>query len=469
MGTDRKGGSGTTMYMATLARNACHFAPESWHSWEDHHHKALNLARQAHAEQDGKKKDAKLNEALLVNGFGDHYLQDSYAAGHLINKTKIMQMYVRHLDRNPPVTAGYTTDPTWRAFQSMAYNQDGLTDDRQYDKSRIGRRDIGGQQVTTAQNPQAVENTQSLGNNFNWQDRFKMLGLTVPTAAKPGTPAWKLLVWMQKQRGGWLTTRYEVNFDAKELQGKAREIGISKLDVNDAIRSLLDGNIIYKIGESRRQAGDRLDIGEHSVAGMFTLRKDWVVSITGSNEKKFNSAVATSDTGDSPEYDKMAQATVYKDYVLFMRDSYLQKATNAAHDYFCEEGLKVSSGQGKQLFQIYGDYNMLEKDSSVGLRDSAETSNMSRDSVLAMANTGAEPPGKDTATILDRLPSWVEPPEGGAAISLADWQTRDGKLEAWLGPNVFDKMNVGINLAMGVVGNLGKITEDENVHGGEAF
>ena len=241
------------------------------------------------------------------------------------------------------------------------------------------------------------------------------------------------------------------------------------MDVNDAIRSLLDGNIIYKIGESRRQAGDRLDIGEHSVTGMFTLRKEWVVSITGNNEKKFNSAVVTSDTGDSPEYDKMAQATVYKDYVLFMRDSYLQKATNAAHDYFCEEGLKVSSGQGKQLFQIYGDYNMLEKDSSVGLRDSAETSNMSRDSVLAMANTGAEPPGKDTSSILDRLPSWVEPPEGGAAISLADWQTRDGKLEAWLGPNVFDKMNVGINLAMGVVGNLGKITEDENVHGGEAF
>ena len=178
MGTDRKGGSGTTMYMATLARNACHFAPESWHSWEDHHHKALTLARDAHAEQDGKKKDAMLNEALLVNGFGDHYLQDSYAAGHLINKTKIMQMYVRHLDRNPPVTSGYTTDPTWRAFQSMAYNQDGLTDDRQYDKSRIGRRDIGGQQVTTAQNPQAVENTQSLGQNFNWQDRFKMLGLS---------------------------------------------------------------------------------------------------------------------------------------------------------------------------------------------------------------------------------------------------------------------------------------------------
>ena len=43
------------------------------------------------------------------------------------------------------------------------------------------------------------------------------------------------------------------------------------------------------------------------------------------------------------------------------------------------------------------------------------------------------------------------------------------RFEQWLGDNVFEKMNVAINLGMGVVGNLGKVTKDEDVHGGEAF
>ena len=420
----------------------------------------------------------KQNEALLVNGFGDHYLQDSYAAGHLMNKTMIMQMYVRHLDRNPRWNAGYTTPATWRAYQMMAYKQEGLTSAAQYNKANIGRRDIGGQQVTTARNPQAVENTQALGGDFSWQNRFEMLGLQVPAGASPGTPAWKMLVWMQQQRGG-ITGRYDVNFKVAELRAQAETIGINPNQVNPAVKSLLDSNIIYKVGEDRSQAGARLGAAQGAQnASEVTLRKEWVVSWSGGNEAKFNAATedaATSVPGANADYEKMAQATVYKDYVEFMRDTYLQKATNAAHDYFCEQGLHVASGANTPLFKIYGDYAMLNAESSKGVKESGITANMSRDSVLEMAQTGIEPPAKNTATILDRLPAFVSPPgaqPGAQPISLAVWEQRGGQLENWLGANVFDQMNAAINAVMGAkggAGGLGKITEDENVHGGEAF
>lgn len=478
MQKDKKGAlDDTTKYKATLGRNACHFAPESWHSWEDHHHKALSFAQQSNAAlQAGQHgtKSQKLNEALLYNGFGDHYLQDSYAAGHLVNKTQIMQMYVRYQDKNDPVNKGWATPATWRAFQEMAYNQSGLTDAGQYNKANVGRRNIGGQQVTTAQNPQAVENTQSLP-GFDWQDRFQMLGLRVPTAAQPGTPAFKLLVWMQKQHG--MLSRYDVNFDRDEITVKRAAIGIAFNEVGQAIRDLLNANILYnvgaisRLGESRGDAGDRLENKTSSSMGTFTLRREWVVSVTGGNEGRFNAATTAPKMagGANPEYEKMAQASLYKDYVTFMQDSYLQKATNALHDEFCKNGLWVAENTGTPVFKIYGDNAMLNSESAEGVQHSAVTANMSRDAILGMAQTGQEPAGETTADILNRLPNAVIPPGGGLPMSLAQWHN-SGALEAWAGPNVFKKMNAVINAAAGTVGaSLGKITKDQDVHSGEAF
>lgn len=476
MREDKKGGSGTTAYTATLARNACHFAPESWHSWEDHHHRALALAAESYAAGQQGNNDlmaAKLNEAMLVNGFGDHYLQDSYAAGHLMNKTAIMQMYVRFLDQNPRWNAGYTSDTTWRAFQNMAYNQNGLSDPDQYDKTAIGRRQIGGENVTTARNPQAVENTQDRP-NFTWQDRFEMLGLNVPPAASPGTKPWKVLVWLQKQHGGLLSNRYDVNFELSDVEDKADEIGVSKAEIGPAVDELLNSNIIYTIGESRTGAGARLDSQQSAVMGAFTLRKEWIVSITGDSEAKFDAATTDSDqaqVGPNVAYERMSQAAVYKDYAIFMKDAFLQKATNAAHDYFCKEGLEVSTGTNDPVFKIYGDMEMMAANSSMGLKESATTANMSRDAIVETAAAGAEPNNKDTTTILNRLPSHVLPPDslGGQPISIEAWHSRGGQLENWLGTNVFEKMNALINTGMGVVRNLGTITKDESVHGTEAF
>jgi hypothetical protein len=91
-------------YLANAARNACHFAPQSWFRWKEYHEKAREIgarAWRARLEADKKDNDSLrkvagdlANEAIMTNGFGDHYLQDSFAAGHLINKVLIMQWFV---------------------------------------------------------------------------------------------------------------------------------------------------------------------------------------------------------------------------------------------------------------------------------------------------------------------------------------------------------------------------------------
>jgi hypothetical protein len=110
--TERLGQRASQRYMSNVSRNACHFAPQSWYKWKEYHEQAEKKALAAHSAkvEAAKKGNTSLthaaegiaNDALLANGFGDHYLEDSYAAGHLINKTLIMQWFVDWAGRNGP-------------------------------------------------------------------------------------------------------------------------------------------------------------------------------------------------------------------------------------------------------------------------------------------------------------------------------------------------------------------------------
>jgi hypothetical protein len=81
---------------ATLGRNACHFPPESWLRWREHHLRARALI-------DGATNIGDLgrraNEAIALNAFGEHYLQDSFAGGHMINKGFVMAEAMKYLER----------------------------------------------------------------------------------------------------------------------------------------------------------------------------------------------------------------------------------------------------------------------------------------------------------------------------------------------------------------------------------
>jgi hypothetical protein len=123
---------GAQEYTGVLSRNACHFAPYSWERWEALHREARDLAKQSYAVRRGINApvakaprfpaatlragqldtSAELaRKALVNNGFADHFLQDSFASGHLINKTRIMAWFAKWL------ATGYSRAAGLEVFQ----------------------------------------------------------------------------------------------------------------------------------------------------------------------------------------------------------------------------------------------------------------------------------------------------------------------------------------------------------------
>ncbi len=88
--TQGLGPDGQDHYQALLARNACHFAPFSWYRWQASYIIARDYALKAH--QEGNEEYAR--RARVYGGYADHFLEDSFAAGHLINKTVVMQWFI---------------------------------------------------------------------------------------------------------------------------------------------------------------------------------------------------------------------------------------------------------------------------------------------------------------------------------------------------------------------------------------
>ena len=86
-------------YLALAAVNNSHFAPpppesafksskkaNNKSSWEYYHGEAIKRARAGTNSND-------LLEALKINAFGDHFLTDAFAAGHLVNKELLIEQF----------------------------------------------------------------------------------------------------------------------------------------------------------------------------------------------------------------------------------------------------------------------------------------------------------------------------------------------------------------------------------------
>ncbi|WP_308303856.1 DUF4157 domain-containing protein [Streptomyces sp. CB02959] len=87
------GTGGVGHYYGLLARNACHFAPYAWHRWYQFHMISRDYAMRSWQAGEGSNGENRY-KAWLYHGYADHFLQDSFAAGHLVNKTLIMQWFV---------------------------------------------------------------------------------------------------------------------------------------------------------------------------------------------------------------------------------------------------------------------------------------------------------------------------------------------------------------------------------------
>lgn len=106
-------------YQSVVSRNACHFAPFAWYRWQDYHLKARQHALAAYRSKDPDERAALTTKAWISAGYADHFLQDSFAAGHLINKTLVMQWYADLLiksrlpvpERRHLAAVSYTAQP----------------------------------------------------------------------------------------------------------------------------------------------------------------------------------------------------------------------------------------------------------------------------------------------------------------------------------------------------------------------
>ena len=92
----RQGFAPPDWYGAVLARNAGHFAPFSWYRWHAFHLAARGLIAQSAAAR-GEERAALRQRARIYAGYADHFLQDSFAAGHQVNKTLVIQWYIEWL------------------------------------------------------------------------------------------------------------------------------------------------------------------------------------------------------------------------------------------------------------------------------------------------------------------------------------------------------------------------------------
>ena len=85
-------------YLSVLGRNAAHFAPFSWYRWQSFHLAARQMIEESASA--AAARDQLRSRALVYAAYADHFLHDSFAAGHLVNKTLIMQWYVEWLIRS---------------------------------------------------------------------------------------------------------------------------------------------------------------------------------------------------------------------------------------------------------------------------------------------------------------------------------------------------------------------------------
>ncbi len=427
------GGDEEKSYTGGLARNACHFAPESWHAWADHHQKAQALATQAFtkkqeaialraqaaadaasadgfnglARQADLKAEELTNEAMLTNGFGDHFLQDSFAAGHLINKTEIMKWYVTWLDANPLFAEGSVTAKgvnstrrvpseaaVWGPAQAMT-GQKGLgVGTGRYDTATVG--------TVKPNDPQSVENMEG-----DWEGRFKALGLKAPASVLNGTSK-KFLVWWQRQV---IANRSNatLTMNSKQVTKAAAGCGLSEPQVLTSLTNLL---------------GDSVAV--HESKDKYTLREVWLPGKSQEEQRAF--ADATRESADPAQqaaaaamYQRAAERATLKDFHQFLNSAMLQAATNILHDIFCKSGLTVLSAAETLPYKIYGDDAMLGAESSKGVEISAITSNMSRDNILQIAATGRE---KHAITaISSRFPNSVQVDVRGSkqTLTLENW------------------------------------------------
>lgn len=437
--TSRKGEE-TSSYFAALSRNACHFAPESWGFWRKYHEEARKLAaasRKARAEaklaeNQGKSEDAKkkneeadrlANEALLQNAFGEHYLQDSFAAGHLVNKTQVMQWFVEWLESNIHSTG---VEQALGGEKRKAIH--GLSEGKwamvKYAAMQKNLKSNGQEYQDQFNSKEKAKKEGKRETGMTLQEGNDLLGMQAG-------PEIKLMMWWRHQaHDNKKLTGLTVS---KVAQLRGLEIGQAHVMLEKLVKYgfVTHAQVEIKPAETNwlgmetkpavTAPGYLLDESQMNV-----LDSAWSVKTIEDNAAApYRTAVKGKD-----DYDQQALEFNLQAYRHFLNNTLVQGSTKALHDHFCKNGLEVVSLGGDRIgSKIYGDNNMLKAGAGPGVEYSAKTSQYSREAVFEIIS-GDPDKAKSIDEIYNRMPgSVVMPPDQEnklpeQTLPLADWMTQ---------------------------------------------
>jgi Domain of unknown function (DUF4157) len=163
------------LYSSVVGRNASHFAPFSWYRWQAFHLQARELIRRS-TTISGEDRAHLRRTAQIYAGYADHFLQDSFAAGHLINKTLVMQWYLEWLLKSHLPLADRTLLASMTCqHQPMLHGPDLYHPEPGEDGQRLYPR--GNTDPLAITDPQTAIEAATLG------ERIRASGITGATAA----------------------------------------------------------------------------------------------------------------------------------------------------------------------------------------------------------------------------------------------------------------------------------------------
>ncbi|MFB8788165.1 MAG: hypothetical protein U7123_04800 [Potamolinea sp.] len=340
--------------------------------------KQATTKEQKEIAQREKKAGEIGNKALLQNAFGEHYLQDSFAAGHLIDKTKIMQWFTQWLNASGKALGSTDNAKSQWAMASMVANQD------------------------LKSNPQALDDRMHKGNIHSVGDASSEVGMGVK-------PEIEFMMWWRNAAN--------INNDNKHLtpdQAAAKcplpTVKQNQAKAKELMESLVSLNFAKIKTDSTLLVFNRKQV--------YSLDEAQVDVLKGKGAYQANLGQKLNEDGKH-DFAKEAQEFNVAAYNMFFSNAYIQAATKYFHDKFCKDGLNVISGNGFNLGRIYGDNNMINPGAQRGVQFSAETSQMSREAIFNIMD-GKPDLAKPVSEIKNRFPAKVHDKDLGI-VSIAKW------------------------------------------------
>ncbi|HSD83878.1 MAG TPA: DUF4157 domain-containing protein, partial [Anaerolineae bacterium] len=460
MGLDKATGNmGQDKYSNLLGRNACHFAPFSWDRWFQSHTAARATALKAFNTENEEEKKQLYNSALIQNGYADHFLQDSFAAGHLINKTLVMQWYVEWMNtKYAEIARSHLAETAGSLGQSAeSSSQWGQNTQKSWEQSAEASSQWG--QNTQKSWEQSAETSSQWGQKTQQDldqsaESWSQWGQQQPAE---GTGFWGSLKGLAARAAGG--TMWALN---KGVGGLARGAGGVAWGAHEGVGGLARG--AGGVAWGAQKAAQGVVSGASKIAGI-PMPGDWdqIKTMTQAQQPglagmhlyegpfRQRKAGESSDPQTAQEQgtaqERMAKSGVtggwkdYQDYLTFIKKSSIQLASSRLHDFFCKQGLTVSNGQGDG-FKVYGDYNLLNTGDDVakGVLIASTAAQLSRQAIEEIAEQGSTE--NSAEQIFAHFPQTVTHP-GGSNYSLEAWHggaEMPGPLKAFTIANIFEPM-----------------------------